>query len=200
MPLDAIAAPFASFVDGLCVDLTEPDFSRLTVATLAHHLARVSRWSGGTRGAQSYSVAQHTLGCLDALHAMPAFQRLPHAEAAIVSRAVLLHDAHETVTGDVPSPVKRMIGPALAFLEQRLDDALARRFGLPVLPRHLRRLVKIADAVALASEAAALMAPAERSWTHELPEPRHNAAFAQPWPAAAAEREFLRACCAWGIA
>ena len=48
-----------------------------------------------------------------------------------VALAALFHDAHEAYTGDITSPMKRVLGPELEALQDRLDVAIAQHFGFP---------------------------------------------------------------------
>jgi hypothetical protein len=58
------AAPRAwqRMLSGRRLDLLDPSPLDVEMADIAHGLARVARWNGQTEGANSYSVAQHSLG------------------------------------------------------------------------------------------------------------------------------------------
>ena len=68
----------------------------------------------------SYTVGQHTLAMYVAGAAM--------GEHTGVLRTLLMHDMHEYLTGDIPSPVKRLLGPEIGELEDRIDTAIFQHF------------------------------------------------------------------------
>jgi len=119
--------PWIQTRDGHIVDLLEPDLSDLTIEEVAHALARLNRFTGHTKVA--YSVAQH---CVHASEQVD-WARATGPER-LVRLAALLHDAHESVIGDISSPVKLAIrqlggGNALKRLDERMESAFWSRFG-----------------------------------------------------------------------
>ena len=71
--------------------------------------------------------------------------------------AALLHDAPEYVIGDLISPFKAAIGLDYKAFEQRLLEAIHRRFALPPeLPPKVAAAIKAADHVAAYYEATGL--------------------------------------------
>ncbi|MCW2240729.1 hypothetical protein [Azospirillum canadense] len=92
------------------------------IEDFAHGLATLNRYGGQT--IVPWSVAQHSLLCLQAL-------RLLHADATpTLQRAVLLHDAGETAIGEIPAPVKRVCSD-LCRLDEAIDQSLSEAFDLP---------------------------------------------------------------------
>lgn len=73
--------------------------------------------SFGGQCPRPYSVAQHSLWCLEAARRM----KLPLS----VQIACLLHDAAEAYVGDVVKPLKVML-PEFWPIERRVDDAVRR--------------------------------------------------------------------------
>lgn len=68
--------------------------------------------------------------------------------------AVLLHDGHEYVVGDMISPFKRALGEYWRALKSRLQGANHLQYGLPRhLPRDLYRLIHRAGRAAAHVEA-----------------------------------------------
>lgn len=97
-------------VSGIRVDLERPLPAMFCVTDIAHALGHLNRFSGNLP--IPYSVAQHSV----------IVSRMVPAEMAL---AALLHDAHESVTNDVPAPVKNVLpGPhnSLALLEAAAGD------------------------------------------------------------------------------
>jgi uncharacterized protein len=131
----------------------------LTYKEVAHSLAHINRYSGHT--SRPYSVAEHSLLCAsiaNAKGASPAHQL-----------CVLMHDAHECITGDVTSPVKQMIGPTWHTFETDIQQQVLNSFGLYAHFMQCMELVKWCDLTALASERAALL--------------EYHPARNRPWPA-----------------
>lgn len=91
---------------GALVDLSKPSPASIDINDIAHHLAGINRYNGGTHG---YSVAQHS--CI--LHDI---QRVVHADCghspddmSLLMLAALLHDAHEAYVGDFVNPCKQLV-------------------------------------------------------------------------------------------
>jgi uncharacterized protein len=138
-------------LSGRRLDLLAPDPADIEIEDIAHGLARVARWNGQTKGAHSFSVAQHSLLVERIVGAM--HPQLPPADLL----AALLHDAPEYVIGDLISPFKAAIGLDYKAFELRLLAAIHRRFGLPYTERpELTAVIKHADRVAAYYEATVL--------------------------------------------
>ena len=180
-------------LSGRRLNLLDPSPDDIEIEDIAHGLARVARWNGQTRGAHSFSVAQHCMA-VERLTALtepdwPARWRL----------AALLHDAPEYVVGDLISPFKAALGLDYKAFENRLLAAVHVRFGLPAeLPPAITKAIKAADRLSAHYEARLLAgfsdaeaaeyfgAPGDagqlRIWSAEM--------FA-PWPPEAAQQRFI---------
>ena len=170
-------------VHGHGIDLINPDLAELTIEEVAHSLARINRYTGHTRTPLGYTVAQHSV--LVAEHLPPEF-----------AFAGLVHDVHESILGDISSPVKMAIaalggGEALKQLDEGLERAVRERWPDPCVNEIVRReAVKLADLRALVTERRDLCGNVEaRPWGVDV----------QPWPEkitawepAHAEWEFLQ--------
>jgi 5'-deoxynucleotidase YfbR-like HD superfamily hydrolase len=138
-------------LSGRRLDLLDPSPLDIEIEDIAHGLARVARWNGQTRGAHSFSVAQHSL-LVEAIasHLNPDWPNVWRLMA-------LLHDAPEYVIGDMISPFKVVMGDAYKSVELRLLTAIHLRFALPATtPAVLKRKIKEADMVAAFFEATEL--------------------------------------------
>ena len=112
----------------------------IEIEDIAHGLAFVARWNGQTMGDFAYSVAEHSL-LVEAL-----FRRISPKSGPRDLLAALLHDAPEYVVGDMISPFKAAMGIDFKALEERLQNAIHIRFGLPAqLPEKTKKLIKRAD-------------------------------------------------------
>ena len=135
-------------LSGRRLDILSPTPLDIEVEDIAHGLARVSRWNGQTVGKFGYSVAQHSVLVehLFSAHSpdMPQKWRL----------ACLLHDASEYVIGDMITPFKAALGTQYKEIEQRLEEAVHIRFGLPArLPQKIQMAIKRADRMSAYLEA-----------------------------------------------
>lgn len=153
---------------GFAVDLATPDCRGLPIEDLARSLAYQPRWAGATRA--FYSVAEHSVMASGLVPAGDAFD-------------ALMHDLEEALTGDMPTPLKMLIGRShLAARVRPLKAALSAAFGY----RLDRPAVKRADLVCMATEIRDLLPPHWVDWPH-LPPPA-EAVIVPVGPEAAFER------------
>lgn len=116
-------------------------------------LGRMPRFAGQTR--EFYSVLCHSIVC-----GQVAREFWP--QARMLRRHLLLHDAHESMIGDVPTTWKN---GSTRTDESSLDARIAAEHGLEPLSNEDLLLLKRVDAAALAAEAHALgHAEAEKWW------------------------------------
>jgi hypothetical protein len=94
---------------------TEPP----SLTDIAVALSRAARFGGHTR--RWWSVLDHLLFCDEI--ARTEYAKDPQVRS--MRLAVLLHDAHEALTGDVPSPAK---GVELKILQKALDARIMGRY------------------------------------------------------------------------
>src|SRR4029077_8735123 len=127
-----------TLVDGTKFYILDPNPKIISIETIAHALSQVCRWAGQCE--KFYSVAQHSVLVSEIVPDELALQGL-------------LHDASEAFIGDITSPLKEAMeigAPGmLRFLENRIHQAVATRFGLE-WPYSAE--VKQADRIALATE------------------------------------------------
>ena len=141
---------FVETISGARVNLEHPDPETIHLEDLARHLSRLCRYAGGVE--PFYSVAEHSV-------------RTAALCAGRWQLPALLHDAAEAYIGDIPGPVRRLPGLwGFDAVEERLQFAIALRFG--VYPALLMRspVVQIADRRMLALEAVALKNASLDAW------------------------------------
>lgn len=123
----------------------DPRPEEVDIHDIAHSLALQCRYMGNCQ--YHYSIAQHSVYV-----------------AAMVPRehrlVALLHDATEAYCGDVVRPLKRYL-VNYEVIEQRIWQAIAQRFGVPV---ELPACVKQADNDVLLAEKAQIMLPSPAEW------------------------------------
>lgn len=138
-------------LSGRRLDLANPDPKDIEIEDIAHGLCRVARWNGQTIGDHPFTVAQHSLLVEEIFNAQ-------NDNASDNERmAALLHDAAEYVIGDMISPFKAVLGADYKDFEERLQQSIHKRFGLPeILPEDLKVAIKDADKIAAWIEATQL--------------------------------------------
>jgi uncharacterized protein len=120
-----------------------PDPSVITIEVVAHALSQLCRWTGHTN--RFYSIAEHSY------RVSVECKRFP--------LRALLHDAAEAFTNDVNKPLKIVLGALFAELEDRVEQAVWRRFSFPEWAEGEREEVKRCDLALAATEARDLFPP-----------------------------------------
>jgi hypothetical protein len=164
---------------GTYFDFVDPDSSTIAITDIAHALSNICRFTGHPR--DFYSVAEHSIFCS---------QLVPQEDAA----AALMHDAAEAYCGDVSSPLRSLL-PGYEVILRRVEAALSRRFGMPLL---LPETVKIADRKMLRLEQRFAMDSGDR-WAgldYEETLPRITLRF---WSPRTARQQFLSRAMELGI-
>lgn len=92
------------------------DGHEFTSRMVASSLSKICRFTGHLR--KFYSVAEHSVKCSYMVPEEFAFE-------------ALLHDAHESVVGDLSTPVKRFIGEAYQDLSDKAEREMRESFALP---------------------------------------------------------------------
>jgi len=127
-------------LSGRRLDLLDPSPFDIEIEDIARGLARVSRWNGQTSGDHAFSVAEHSV-IVEAL-----FTQLNPKATTAQKLTALLHDAAEYVIGDMISPFKHALGLDYKAFENRLEEAIHIRFGLPAqIPARLKKSIKSCD-------------------------------------------------------
>jgi 5'-deoxynucleotidase YfbR-like HD superfamily hydrolase len=174
-------------LSGRRLDLLDPSPLDVEIEDIAHGLARVARWNGQTTGDHGFSVAQHSIVVEEiAAHMRPGL-------APCWRLAALLHDAPESVIGDMISPFKAALGLDYRRFEARLESAVHLRFGLPTkLPAPIKTLIKQADRACAFFEATQL-AGFEIGESLDLfgRPPKGYALTIHPLPVAEAQAQYL---------
>lgn len=134
---------------GETIDLANPSGFAFSVPSIAHALSRIARFTGHIDRDDddfSYSVAQHSVMVSSLLPPEHALEGL-------------MHDAQEAFVGDMSTPLKNMVGDAYRNIEDRVYEAIAERFALPLT---MTPMVKDADRLALRAEQRDLFPDDER--------------------------------------
>ena len=135
-------------LSGRRLNILDPSPLDIEIDDIAHGLSRLARWNGQTSGNYGLSVAQHSV----------IVEKLMHLNSSTLKNkwrlASLLHDAPEYIIGDMITPLKSALGTEYRAIEEKLQQAIHIRFGLPaILPEAISKSIKRADKMAAWIEA-----------------------------------------------
>lgn len=150
----------------------DPKAEEIDLNDIAHSLAFQCRFNG--HSIPFYSIAQHSV----------LVSKIVSPEQAL---AGLFHDASETYTGDLISPLKRFLPPIFKEIEKAIEKTIFECFGIKEVnyPE-----IKKADKIALFTEMRDLMEKPPAKWNDEdLFEPHPEKII--PLSPERAEQEFL---------
>lgn len=108
---------------GKLVDILNPEAGPFVVDDIASGLSKTCRFGGQTKDDVFYSVAEHSVLVRDIVAAWTD-------DAALVW-AALHHDDAEAYIGDIPKPMKPVLGRAWKSLQWEWDRALERFWEIP---------------------------------------------------------------------
>lgn len=134
---------FMQTASGRSFHPTNPTVDVIDIGDIAHALSHICRFAGHTR--YFYSVAQHSVLVADIVKNKGG-SRIEQLDA-------LMHDAAEAYLMDVPTPVKKLL-TNYKEIENKVHACIAERYDLSY---EMPALVHLADGIALATEAEALM-------------------------------------------
>jgi hypothetical protein len=140
---------------GTKFDLLDPTPAMVSIEDIAWGLSRINRFNGQTELILPYSVADHSLWVAEYLYTLTG-----SAEVALHG---LLHDAHETYTGDITTPIKKLAGVIgiIVALQDRIQQAI---HGALNLPLKIPAVVERADNMAMAMEVKLMLPSRGEGW------------------------------------
>jgi hypothetical protein len=141
---------------GRYVDLADPKPETFDLRDIAHALANTCRFGGHSR--VFYSVAEHAVRVAD---------KLIDEHYSDFALAGLHHDDAEAYLGDIPRPLKPLLGEPYRAMTRAVDDAITEALGnLWGESYYLRcNQVRSADEWMLHVEARSMMASAGQGWS-----------------------------------
>lgn len=144
---------------GAYVDTKNPTPDSIRLPDIAHALAATCRYGGHC--STFYSVAEHAVFC------SVRVERKGYGRDAQL--AALHHDDAEAYLGDIPRPMKSLLGAAYARLTARMDAAIIEALGLSELQARFHAPeVKNADSFALLVEAKHLLPSRGMNWSGSI--------------------------------
>lgn len=111
--------PFITTWSGQRFNFLTPEPTTIRIEDIAHALSLQCRFNGHCD--EFYSVAEHSVEVCKLVEEI-SMER-------IIVLTALLHDAAEAYTGDVVSPIKKLL-PEFNRIETNLERHIAERFGL----------------------------------------------------------------------
>lgn len=138
-------------------------------------LSSINRMKGSTpmfAPGRGWAVAIHSVACARTAKGL--------GHNANVQMALLRHDQHEAVIGDIATPVAKAIDyKAIERLKTEVQNELdlQERIIYEATPAQNMGLVKLIDVAALHVERQLFMAPACQPWTYPEPEPKYAQAM-----------------------
>ena len=132
---------------GYYFDFNQPEKSVISIVDIGAALSKMCRFTGHCN--YFYSVAQHSV-------------LVSHIVPKEFAMQGLMHDAHEAYTGDMTTPLKRLI-PEYQEIESRVEKVVRSHYELPV---ELDPSVKDADMIMLMNERNALLPAREDDAEH----------------------------------
>jgi uncharacterized protein len=151
----------------------DPKPREVNIEDIANALGKICRFNGHTL--KFYSVAEHCV------HISNQFE---DKKLALYG---LLHDAAETYISDIPRPIKRDI-ENIDKIEEKIESAIFKKFGLKILDQRLPYSVKEADNRILYDEREQLLFKTNDKWFVNA-EPLKIELFA--WPPEVATKKYL---------
>lgn len=157
-------------------DLFDPTPESVRIADIAHALSQICRYTGHAK--RFLSVAEHCVLVADELYVETGIPELAWSG--------LLHDAHEAYTGDVATPIKRVLGDSWRDFERHIERIVRRRFGV-------LHSVREADLRALVTERREVLPHPELFADWDLPDAEPYPVLLHHWAPLTAERHWLEA-------
>jgi hypothetical protein len=140
---------------GRFVDTSNPRAESIALEDIAHSLAATCRYGGHCR--QFYSVAEHAVFCSVRLERQGFGRRW--------QIAALHHDDAEAYLGDIPRPMKPLLGDVYGRLSDQMDEVIVQALGLPISTAMFHdEVVKVVDTWSLLVEARFLLPSQGKGW------------------------------------
>lgn len=140
---------------GQFVDVANPDPQTIKLQDVAHALSQTCRYGGHCTS--FYSVAEHAV--------FVSIRIARRGGSKFEQIAALHHDDAEAYLGDVPRPMKPLLGDAYGQMTERMDEAILIGLDLPLAPDDLHTAaIKDADNWALFVEARHLLPSQGKGW------------------------------------
>lgn len=121
--------PWLITASGKSFDLSAPAADMICLEDIAHNLSRIQRFCGATK-----------VNCSVAIHSVVASYIVRPQYAA----QALMHDAAEAYIGDIPGPLKWMIGHSINKIEKRILNTIFEKYKIET-DEISNKFVRVAD-------------------------------------------------------
>lgn len=118
---------FIQTYSGYKIDFADLDYKQIQLVDIAKGLERQHRFAGQLN--TEYTVADHSINVAN-IYAPILPDQTPSLAQWLSRLAALMHDAAEAYMGDMPAPLKSMIGGKYAAIEFKIQNAICKRFNL----------------------------------------------------------------------
>jgi hypothetical protein len=154
---DEIGDDWIETYTGIIFNIDNPTKDMIRIEDIAHGLAYECRYNGHTK--RFYSVAEH---CCVLSDYVLDITKDPHK-----ALHMLLHDAAEAYTSDVPRPIKKTV-PEFRELENRIEAVVLAALGLPA---DMPNWMEILDNTVIKDERMAVMGNSGNVWKADSMQP-----------------------------
>lgn len=121
---------------------------------LVRAICRINRFGGHTE--TPYSVGAHSLLVVRLVVELYG-REMDKSSVAELALMCLLHDVHEAIVGDMPTPIKYVLAPLYKEFEKKVEGAIHRQLGVADGMARWKHYIKTCDLTALALEKQQLM-------------------------------------------
>lgn len=165
LPPNFLKPDYMVTIDRECLDIDDLKPHQITTKGICRRLAKITRWRGET--SHPLSVAYHTL--------VMYREAIKRGYSDAVRKAVLLHDAHEAYTLDLPRDIKhRPEMKPYRDLCDKVQERIDAKYNNSRAPEVEERVVEL-DSWAACEEYVELIFPGTKqqlfiqsSWWHDL--------------------------------
>lgn len=138
-------------------DLETVNVQAVDLDDIAYALAHINRYTGHVG---TYCVLEHSIHVTECALDLAAGQ----VGAQEAARESICHDMAEAYTGDVSTPVKRLLGERFLELESRVDRAIRAKFKLATPSAYSRQVMHKADRMVTHAEALHFLGHEAQDW------------------------------------
>jgi len=135
-------------MSGSLIDYNNPHRSKLNKSDFYHRLVNVYRFSGDL----DWNIAQHSLLVYCLSQTKFICDDLVVSCNNKIQKQSLLHDFHEALIGDIPTPLKIVLGAQIKTLEQQFDKEIYYLFDVPLPNEEEKKIISEFDRLALIIE------------------------------------------------
>ncbi len=145
---------------GAMFNILDPKVEDVRFIDIAHHLSQIPRFTGGTY--KRISVARHSMNVSKII--------LDWDCGPKIALYGLLHDAHEYISSDIPTPFKKALQHVsgmediITKITNKIDEVVFQAAGLPSMTKHISGIIKEADEQALLFEVQNFVTPNYHNW------------------------------------